>query len=61
MGNIFGKKVLPAKSESFDSTTVQPLTTYSALPETEIEKKDGRKKRSPKKRSKKRSLKKKRT
>jgi hypothetical protein len=65
MGNLFGKKeVLPAKSESFDSTTVQPLTTYSALPETEIENRetDGRKKRSPKKkRSKKRSLKKKRT
>jgi hypothetical protein len=60
MGNLFGKKVLPAKSESFDSTTVQPASTYSAVA-SENREKDGRKKRSPKKRSKKRSLKKKRT
>lgn len=57
MGNIFGKKVLPAKSESVDSTTVQPPTSTNSAYASEDRNKDGRKK----KRSKKRSLKKKRT
>jgi hypothetical protein len=50
MGNIFGKKVLPAKSESsFNSTTVQPpssTSTYNAVASENRSTKDGRKKRS---------------
>jgi len=46
MGNIFGKKVLPAKSESVDSTTVQPPTsTNSAYASENRTSADGRKKK----------------
>jgi len=64
MGNLFGKKVLPAPEKLVNSTESQPssiTSNYSAYA-SEDRPKDGRKKRSPKKkRSKKRSLKKKRT